>query len=902
MTVSTPQITAQLDAVLAREATAQVVAIRSPTRQDWPASVLQRGRRFALRWCESSLAMREALIDIDGAERDDAGLVLLTPLATHEIADDVAARLAKGRVYQPEGWEMVRELFTANATDARLGHHAWMPQLLIDGAAQGNYEPVASGFLDLETAWREILRRFLRIDAARPDAVALLQWTQQPGAEAALNLLPTPVRADLLRWLAQASGTAGRLVLACVEAGRGADALPLGLVCDVIFSTAGEGEAALTHAAIRLERFVGGAHVGTAEGRAWADAARSLVDRDGADALHAALDRADALLQDLKVAAFARFSDVLPRGLDQRLRGFATALQPHSVAPTQPLAASIETQAGWVLQHLLVKAQPARADRVEMARRLSRWLLRPLPATTTVEEVLVWQSDEGAFVDWARFRLLGGDELPEVSQAYAELRAAVIGRRDALARSFAPTLKQANSQGLPMAARVLPVETVLDRLVAPLAALQPVLLLVVDGLSVSIFRELFARPERLGWTELVRDDIGQPFAGLAALPTVTEVSRASLLCGRLVIGSAPQEKTGFAAHPGLLAHSKPCAAPRLFHKADLAQDSNLSPEVRAALANPQQRIVGVVYNAVDDHLSGPDQLLQRWSLEDLRLLLPLLREARDARRVVVVTADHGHLLEDGTHLVTGGESDRWRVGDRSDDGKEVVLQGGRTVTTDGSKAVVCLWGEGTRYAGRKNGYHGGVSPQELTVPMSVLAPAGMALAGWQPALPAQPDWWDLAAFLPAEPIAGTAPVKRAAPRRAVPDPQPQAALFGPDEAPILVQHAPAADPIDWIAALLASPVYASQRQLAARVALPDTQMRRLLEALAERGGKLSRAALAQRLGVPEMRLGGLLSAVRRLLNVDQSAVLVVDETAGTVDLNRPLLLQQFVLGGPGGAR
>jgi hypothetical protein len=66
------------------------------------------------------------------------------------------------------------------------------------------------------------------------------------------------------------------------------------------------------------------------------------------------------------------------------------------------------------------------------------------------------------------------------------------------------------------------------------------------------------------------------------------------------------------------------------------------PEVRAAIASTHQRVMGVVYNAVDDHLSGPDQLHQRWTLEDLRLLLPLLREAREARRVVVITADHGH--------------------------------------------------------------------------------------------------------------------------------------------------------------------------------------------------------------------------------------------------------------------
>lgn len=97
-------------------------------------------------------------------------------------------------------------------------------------------------------------------------------------------------------------------------------------------------------------------------------------------------------------------------------------------------------------------------------------------------------------------------------------------------------------------------------------------------------------------------------------------------------------------------------------------------------------------------------------------------------------------------------------------------------------------------------------------------------------------------------------------------------------------------------------MYKSQRSLAARVAPPDDQMRKLLTALHERGGKLSRAALAQRLSMPEIRLNGMLSAVRRILNVDQATVLLVDEGAGTVELNQTLLLQQFRLTPNGGGR
>ena len=165
MSLSTPQISAQLDRVLSSDPTAVAVAIRAASKQPWPDSLTQRGRDFALRWCESSLAIREALVWNERENERDVssatGLVVITPLATHEVAEDIAARLARGRVYQPEGWDIVRQLFQAKETDARLGRYAWMPQALIDGAAQGPYTPVANGFLDLETAWREVLQRFL---------------------------------------------------------------------------------------------------------------------------------------------------------------------------------------------------------------------------------------------------------------------------------------------------------------------------------------------------------------------------------------------------------------------------------------------------------------------------------------------------------------------------------------------------------------------------------------------------------------------------------------------------------------------------------------------------------------------------------------------------------------------
>jgi hypothetical protein len=897
--VSTAQIVAQLDAVLARDPTAAVIAIRSPGNVSWPESVARRGRSFRIRWCESKLSMREALTEIEMAGGAGDGVVLMTPMNDTELPDDVAARLARSRVFQPKGWDILRQMFDAQGTDARLGEYEWMPQVLIDSAEAGPFTSVASGFLDLETAWREVLQRYLQLTESRPDAATLMRWALRPDLPVLLGKLPPKARSDALGWLGAHAGTAGALIIQCIDAGRAADAAPLGLVCEVIFSAMDEGAPELAQAAVRMERYVGDHHVSVGDGREWAKQASRLLDHTAPDEGRAILDRADALLRELRVAEFAHRSEWLPFGLEQRFGRFAGALNAQLSQLNEATAAEVEESANGVLNHKLASLQPLRAERVRMARRLARWLLRPVVAANGLDQLVAVHADDTTFVDWARFRLLGGDELPELSTAYGALRSAVFQRRDAFNKSFAGALAIQGREAQPLGPRVLPLESVLQTLLGPLAQTQPVLLLVVDGLSVSIFRELFERPERHGWAEMLPEQGDRPLLGLAAFPTVTEVSRSSLLCGRICVGAAPSEKAGFSSHPALLAASSASHPPKLFHKGDLNDDGNLAGDVRAALSNPSQKIVGVVYNAVDDHLSGPDQLHQRWSLEDLRLFLPLLREARDSRRVVVITADHGHMLEENSVMLPGGQSDRWRVGAAAADAKEVRLTGNRVLTPDGANQVVCLWSEAGRYTGRKNGYHGGASPAEAIVPMSVFVPFGVNLAGWKPAPPQQPDWWDLPAL--AAVTLATAPAPRTPARRAPAVPVGQEGLFSSTDLPLPVTGTVVAS-TDWIAVLLTSAVYASQRQLAARVALPDDQMRKLLAALDERGGKLSRAALAQRLGVAEMRIGGVLSAARRMLNVDQAAVMTVDEASGTVEINRSLLQQQFRIAPTGGTR
>jgi hypothetical protein len=272
----------------------------------------------------------------------------------------------------------------------------------------------------------------------------------------------------------------------------------------------------------------------------------------------------------------------------------------------------------------------------------------------------------------------------------------------------------------------------------------------------------------------------------------------------------------------------------------------------------------------------------RWSPDTLRLLRPLLREARDAGRIVVLTGDHGHVVESGTTQRSAPGGDRWRRAGGPVAVEEVELHGGRVLAPDSADAVVLTWSETIRYAQKRSGYHGGASPQEVVVPLAVLT-AGPSPDGWAEAPPVQPPWWE--AGEPAVPAAILATSFRPTGR-----PRRDVALQ-----PELFPEAATAQRRDWIADLFASPTYAAQKRLAGRGAPKDEDVRRLLAALEARGGRLSQTALAQALSVPAFRVGTVVNAARRVLNVDQTPVLRLEPGQGTVTLDGELMRVQFEL-------
>jgi hypothetical protein len=724
----------------------------------------------------------------------------------------------------------------------------------------------------------------------RPDLSALLRWSAVADNVQRFRRLPEEPRQAVTDWQAAQVGPAATAVLRCAASQDRPDALPVGLVLGVVYHPQAAGR--LDRAAGRMERFLGGPTPEAAVLERWHAAsveAIRLLDSDprGKGQL---LHRADEVLHEVQADEFAHLSEVLPRGFDQRLARLGDLLG-EAVEGRASLGEALREARDAARRHDQARREPRRLERIEMALRL----VRSLKATAetacprSLAEAARQYLDQGSFVDWARSVLRAGDPVRGLSEGYARLLGRVAERREGQNRCFAELLRdQLAASG--NAPDPVPVERVLDEVVAPLAAHAPVLVILLDGMSPAVARELLADVTRLDWASLGPE--GRPVRpGLAAVPCVTEASRASLFCGRLCTGTAAVEAAGFAAHPGLRSHCRSGQPPVLFHKIALqeAADTSLAANVREAIASPQKRVIGVVVNAVDDHLLKGEQLDLRWTRDEIKVLPSLLYEARSARRVVVLLSDHGHLLDHKTESRTGEGGERWRPDDGRPAEGELAVQGPRVLLGEGHR-LIAPWNERFRYGLRKNGYHGGLTPQEMLIPIAVLASAELRLPGWAETPDPTPDWWE---DTPAPTQAPASPAVK--PPRKVPEILWDTIEGEPAPAPLAPAGVVAPARPEWVAALLACPLFAEQKRLGGRTVPADDVFARLLAALDGAGGKMTATALARRLETPLFRLRGLLAVVQRVLNVDGYAVLGRDEASDTVELNHDLLLHQFDL-------
>ena len=299
-------------------------------------------------------------------------------------------------------------------------------------------------------------------------------------------------------------------------------------------------------------------------------------------------------------------------------------------------------------------------------------------------------------------------------------------------------------------------------------------------------------------------------------------------------------------------------------------------------------------NAVDDHLLKGEQIDTRWSRDEIKVLPVLLHEAKTAGRTVVMISDHGHILDCHAkgQAYEGGE--RWRMDEGRPTDGEFCIKGPRVVMPE-SKTLIAPWTERVRYGIKKNGYHGGVSPQEMVTPIAVLNGSNDFPSGWVEATVDLPTWWDVAGGA----VGGDEkPLQKLKPQRA--KEKPPGVLFVLDEEPAQVPTVAVAPTVVgpapvWVTTLLSSPVFDEQKRLAGRAVPANDVLTCLLIAIDERGGKITSPALARAIQFSPMRLRGLLAISQRVLNVDGFPVLTRDEASDTVQLDRSLLLKQFDL-------
>jgi hypothetical protein len=873
------QVRALVTAYASSEDGQRALALHADAHWSGPAVGGAGSRPIRVVACPAPLSVREALVDHGGA---DELLVLLTPCTGAELGLDVRARLVKGDVLPLDPFSSILALFDARILDPQLVSERWLIDDLIAVApSEGWSDHLPLGdVLDVDVAWRTWHRARLKLDDQPSDLATIVQLGERSEVGAAVAQL-TPEQRDRVaaRW-ADTAGAAAPVLVELLAGGHGRDLPALGLVAGVLWAPTDRSEVAATQtlARARLEDCFGRDRLTEATAAEWARAAAAALasgigQAEIVDAAERYLERADA-------ARLAACSDVLPSGFGLRLEELARTLAAGD-------AGQAEAVLTWVRRHQLAdRRNHLRLAAAEAAVRLLRRRERPaVPAPSTLAAAAAAYEAEGSFVDEAIRLLDEGDSIAELADVYASLAEEAAADRARSVTTFVERLAGWSRSEPAADERIVPLEHVLVEVVAPVARDAPVLVVVCDGMGLPVAHELLRDLLHDHWAPAVPESRDRWPVGVALLPTVTEVSRTALLTGSRVTGGQAEERAGFALHPALRAMSAPARPPLLFHKAALIGPSGMAlpDEVRATVADPDQRVVGVVVNAVDDHLARGDQVRVGWDVASLRPLRWLLEAAAEAGRVVVLTADHGHVLHrrDSKVRQLPGGGERWRTpppppgdGEVEIAGPRVLLGGGRVVLPADCRL---------HYGGHKHGYHGGATPEEVLVPVEVLA--RRLPDGWRHRPATAPEWW--AAQPPAVVPGQVAPVRVGAVPVAA-----QASLFEP-----VPEQAPSSTPAaSWVDDLLASPAFEANRQ---RVRVPrpisDERLHGYLGAVDANGGTMPLAALSARTGEPPDTLRMALTLVQRLVNLDGAEILAV-RADGTVVLNRELAAIQFELG------
>jgi hypothetical protein len=872
----------------------------------------------------SEIELREKL-PAPSAQNDELRIAFLVPF-THDIPLDLAGRFAfTGRVKRIGPEDRLRLKFGVGDIDDDVRRSPLVSWVLRPENVATTY-PVGEGRLTVDALWSAWLRVDWNVDTdggLALDALLTFAATDTRGP-AFVTTMKEPAagatRALLLKWLDKTLGPAGPVVWRAWEEGRGRRAFELAFVFEPLAkSPNGLVRGWLRAKAkdhLQIEKDTDVAVVVEAMGAAVGGAVRLLEKRMSVPELRALARSADDLVADNEVRAELLESQRLPSAWTMRLDRLGTLL----TTGLATLAVDDVGSAARALRALEGHAffqdsdEAAKLKRAEMAVRLLAWLVartdrRIEPGRSSygdVEALGRWYAEEGGWVDRARRAARGIKETPFGAGVEAVVAAADEARA-LLDRRFAKGLVSWVDAGQPSNA-VLPIQEAVKRLAVRFLdgnEHRRLLVLLMDGMAwaqaVELLESMGSRAAPWGplaWYAAKENRIGEgafPVV-LAALPTITEVSRSSFFSGK-TFGPETKLTTSdvdhWAQNTAVKKLVPPTDVPRLLLKGEgHTKAGGASTEALSLVEDADRRIVALVLNAIDDSLKGSNAVRHAWDVGSIASLPELLDKARQHGRAVLLASDHGHVPADRLVKVDSkglGRGARWRTWMSADDvlrEDEVAVSGPRVSTPRGAQGVVLLADDTSTYIPNTHaGEHGGASLAEVVAPCLLIGCADrLDPTRIDDALDVRaalvPRWWH---FDVSENVVVVVEEPKPTKKPGVVA-TPQLDLIVAPPPPTVVKAAPVPpSPFAKSEVLKAQPTSAADRQKVVDA----------VDVLIARQCVMSAAAFAAAMQELPFRIGGLVAKLQEQLNLDGYEVLRFDPVSRQVHLDRAKLAQLF---------
>lgn len=689
------------------------------------------------------LDLRRALVEREGQHTFTVYLVDFA----EQLPLDVTCRLRSNTLHRVTLTRRLASRFGARGVSPGLAQSAVARHLL--SLPDGQITPVSHPTLTADDLWEAALAGLLDVAPPREARDWLVLVARGVGAAqlAALVQASPGLGEELEAWLSrdESLGAAGGVLVRAWVANRGVE-----LLSWLVLSQAAAKVGLLDHLHVLAVAIFDKA-LPEAEARLLPvlDAVLEALRKDHPELLAAVCKAAEDRPQG-KLVALTRASRWLRGGYESLREELAAELDLCAEAPEQ-LGRVWELVEDISRHHYHLRSD----EDALFAARLVTWCAWRA-AVPLKEEVGAWSDliavadayqRDGGHVDWCRGhlreRVRGADAL---SVAIRRLVARADALRDADDERFAAGLVAWHEARRPVE-KVLPLHMVSREVIKPFLAAAParrVLVVLMDGLSRANLVRLL--PSLDGWQPL-REQTPRPV--LASLPTLTGISRSAFFAGKEAASHAPglegDDSKRWAQNADLRDFAG-LKGPQLVEKQDLKAELS----ALGGLLASEDRVAAVIVNVADDDLSGAPQLDAGITAANVPVLGAILKLAAFHRRVVLLVADHGHVVGSrvvGRKALPGTEGgQRYRTLGPSEAPLPEELELPASVwRPKGASRVAAFWREDTMWGITKKGAHGGLTLAEVVVPCVMVAPTWLAVdehdAGLQTVEVAPPRWW-----------------------------------------------------------------------------------------------------------------------------------------------------------------